>query len=145
MTVLYKIRIISGISLLILFALASNIGLYKSLYVYRRPPIGGDFITQYEKRFEELKKDLLPKSTVGYITDIPIDQVLSLTHPEAMEAFYLAQYSLAPVATENGITHPLVLGNFHSAHNIEGILSDHGLMVQKNYGNGIFLLRRKAR
>jgi hypothetical protein len=61
---------------------------------------------------------------------------------ESVRRYYLTQYSLAPVVVAPDANRELVVANFSSASAIVRLAGAQGLTVEKNFGNGVALLRR---
>lgn len=91
-------------------------------------------IASYIKRFDKVKTHLGNIQVVGYV----YRGNFNVMH------YYLAQYALAPKVLANNPNLPLAIGNFgrHTHHFIKKSIQPKYKVV-KNFGNGIFLLRRK--
>ena len=76
--------------------------------------------------------------TVGYLSDIAPEQ-------ESVRKYYLTQYFLAPVVVAPDTKRELVVANFESPSAIAALASANGLTVQRDFQNGVALLRRKGR
>ncbi len=127
-----------GIVLLVLFALLSN---FQLLYKAARFDFQFIEIDEYENRFENLKKALPSRGVVGYMTDrepLEISQDVI-----ALAAYYLIQYSLAPLIVVNSLEHNLIIGNFYETEVDGKILEDKGLILVKDFGDGIMLIKRQ--
>ncbi len=72
---------------------------------------------------------------LGYLSD------LDPNLPVATAEYYLAQYFLAPVVVANSTAAPHVLANLHRAP-APGFFESRGLAVEKDLGNGLYLLRK---
>jgi len=98
-------------------------------------------MTFYEARFNEIRKHLPSHGTIGYVSD-PKD------HNEDRFAWTFTQYSLSPLlvidrsVNAKARDYPIVVGNFHRA-----IPDDRmrGLSFERDFGNGVFLLRNVAK
>ena len=90
-----------------------------------------------EDRFTGIRKILPPRGTVGYLSDTGGRQ-------ENPKAYYLTQYFLAPVVVAPDTAHELVVANFASRSSITILAASHGLSVEKDYSNGVALLRRAS-
>jgi hypothetical protein len=96
-------------------------------------------VAGYEERFEVFRKSVPPRSVLGYVSDNPPGDV-----SEGGE-FFLTQYTLAPSIITNSAEQPLVVGNFHTNNPDPAKLSAKRLMILKDYGHDVFLLRNAAR
>ena len=138
----YPTRVKTGIVLLLLLALYGSSTPFRQVTQLRanrraegRDP-AVDWIAEYEQRFETIKRDLPPDAVVGYVTDQPPDPAMDLR---------LAQYALAPVIVSRTGQTELVVGNFHDPAQMPGIVRQKGLVLVKDYGQGVALLRGKAK
>jgi hypothetical protein len=142
---LQNVRGIAGIILIAVFSVTANVQLFRAAYTTPHPPSGQDAVSLYDKRFDELRKDLPKDARIGYITDLPPQNILTLANPSAIQALYMAQYSLAPVIVDIGAARTLVVGNFFIPRDLTYEISDHKLSLIKDYGNGVFLFRKAGR
>ena len=99
-----------GICLLIFFALLSSLQSFINTYkVYRaKDP---DYVTLYEKRFDRIRGFLPAHGIVGYV-----GQGLNYTEywksdAVALQNWFLAQYTLAPVVVSITTNHELTIVN----------------------------------
>jgi hypothetical protein len=88
-----------------------------------------------DQRFAEIKKVLPTHGVVGYIGESGTS--------EALGAYYLTQYALAPVVVEHSANHALVIGNFPAASANPIPPLPENLRLVKNFGDGVFLLTSK--
>ena len=111
---------------------------YRS-YLRRQPNTSiPDTITADERRFEGLRAVLPLLGTVGYLSDITAGQ-------ESVRKYYLTQYFLAPVVVAPDTNRELVVANFASSSDIAAVASTNGFTVERDFQNGIALLRRAGR
>ena len=91
-------------------------------------------IASYIKRFDRVKAHLGDIQVVGYVYRGDFNVMY----------YYLAQYALAPLLLVNNPNLPLAIGNFgrRTRRFIKKSIQPKYEVV-KNYGNGVFLLRRK--
>lgn len=91
-------------------------------------------------RFAPLAARLPRGALVGYLSDLaPGDR--------ATLAFLQAQYALAPsllIALPAAEPPELAVGNFVNTHDAAPIAAANGYVVEVDFGQGLFLLRRKA-
>ncbi|KPJ52544.1 MAG: hypothetical protein AMS16_06275 [Planctomycetes bacterium DG_58] len=106
-------------------------------------PGADDRITVYERRFEELKKDLPADAVVGYVSDKTAEQP-SGGKPFTGSDVLLTQYALAPVIVSNAVKTDLVVGNFQDPRNIASLARKEGLVLVRDYGLGVALFKRKG-
>lgn len=99
-------------------------------------PPGG--IIMDEQRFTGIRAILPPRGTVGYLSDTG-------GRRENPKAYYLTQYFLAPVVIAPDTAHELVVANFASGSAIRTLAASHGLRGEKDFSNGVALLRRDSR
>ena len=102
-----------------------------------------DWITAYERRFENLKKVLPEHGAVGYITNNQLDNMRYIF--EESKRYYLAQYALVPVVVEYGNKNRLVIGNFTDSADSADALKKTRLSVVRDFGNGVVLLENRER
>lgn len=129
--------------LLVLSALISSLRLL--YYTSKLPKVPGkDEITLYEKRLEELKKLLPPKSVVGYITDTKVNFNPPYSPEDVIQVknHLLTQYSLAPVTVAKNSNHDLVVGVFEDPKIDPDLFVNQGLRVVQNFGNGVVLFKK---
>ena len=101
-----------------------------------------DQMTSYEARFQEIRKHLPSHGVVGYVSD-------PKENNEDRFAWAFTQYSLAPLlvvdrsVNPDALDYPITVGNFHRA--IPGGDRMRGLSFVRDFGNGVFLLRKEAK
>src|SRR5215831_5329046 len=92
-----------------------------------------------EIRFAKFRAAVPADATLGYLTDaVPED-------PRAVPMFLAAQYNLAPRLLQKSTGYDLVLGNFMRPADFAALGRQHGLRIERNFGNGVVLFRREAR
>jgi hypothetical protein len=91
-----------------------------------------------EQRFASLRAVLPPRGIVGYLSDTGGNQ-------DSLRRYYLTQYSLAPVVVAPDANRELVIANFSSPSAIATLADAQGLSVEKDFGNGVALLKRRPR
>lgn len=96
--------------------------------------IGGDSPSLNEKRFEMIRSDLPKSGVIGYIEDPPSGNGA---------AYFFAQYVLSPLVLDAYSEHNIVVGNSFGSESKPTFSVWPDLEVVKNYGNGIFLLKRR--
>ena len=96
----------------------------------------GTPLSQYDKRFEELRKRLPRRGVVGYLG-------MGWENRYQLPAYYATQYALAPVVVENSLEPELVVGNFASPPDPVTTAWPAHLMPVQNFGNGVVLLAKR--
>ena len=133
--------------LLVLLALSgSGRTLYHAVEDYRdaRAPSSAARLTaghmsRCKARYQALRLALPDTGVVGYVSDGL--EGGSFTSLEALQDFFLTQYSLAPVIVQPGARHALVVGNFSRK---PSALPGH-LTLLWDFGDGIVLFRAAER
>jgi len=93
-----------------------------------------DWVERYEQRFIPLRRELPSGAILGYVSD-------SLADDDA-RAYFMAQYALAPVVLTRDLREGhLILGNFVSGRVDPNLLRGLGLILARDFGNGVVLLR----
>lgn len=126
----------AGIAI-ILFMSALAVCTLASYSLINRDTLDPGAIFMDEDRFTGIRKILPPRGTVGYLSDTGGRQ-------ENPKAYFLTQYFLAPVVVAPDTAHELVIANFASRSSIAILAASHGLTVEKNFSNGVALLRRAS-
>jgi hypothetical protein len=83
----YKIRVRTGIYLLMALALLTNVRLLLNWIDFDLSFLGNDNVSKFERKFEGVKSKLPPNGTIGFRSTAPDDLAL----------YYMTQYTLAPV------------------------------------------------
>ena len=130
----YSWRAKAGIGFVLLMAIQAigTLAGYRS--VLQRQPI----VIIDEQRFAALRTVLPPRGIVGYLSDTGGNQ-------DSLRRYYLTQYSLAPVVVAPDANRELVIANFSSPSTIARLADEHGLSVERDFGNGVALLKRRPR
>ncbi len=89
-------------------------------------------------RLANVRAALPPNAVIGYISDIPADNPLS------GPVFTVTAYQLAPRIIQMGDSYAVVLGNFTKPADFASVGRQHGLRVERDFGNGVVLFRREA-
>ena len=136
------VRIVAGVTLLVLVSLFSTVKLTKPAdqFVYKFTGITEivpDDVTLYETRFSTLRKLLPRHGTVGYVTD-----QAGLGDIAAHEKYLTVRYVLAPVLVENSPRHALVVGNItRPTTDLKNFLREKNVVLLKDLGDGVLLLQ----
>ena len=91
-------------------------------------------ISRYEKRFEAAKGMLPEHGVIGYRSDCS-----DMSDINCIAGFYLAQYALSPIILDRSPEQTLILGNFRKAGTVQSKLSDDGVKLLMDSGNGVEL------
>lgn len=131
-------RIRIATTLLILFAITTNVHLlYKTLS--HGLDIGmADPISRFEKRFEKIKPLLPSHGVVGYLGDERDDE------HESGRSFYLTQYALAPTIVLRTTNADFVVVNLRDDAESAVPAAMDGWVLLRDCFNGVRLYRRKA-
>ena len=101
-----------------------------------------DQMTLYEARYDEVRKHLPSHGVIGYVSD-------PKENNEDRFAWAFTQYALSPLlvvdrsVNPKGREYPIVIGNFHRAVPGDDRMRD--LSFVRDFGNGVFLLRKVAK
>lgn len=134
----YAARIKAGaLVLLVLTALLTNV-FYLRAGRAPGPGVGReDIVTASENRFAELKRVLPRRGVVGYVSD-------QTDESPRLERYFLAQHALAPLIVVTGADRALVVGDFATPAGAARAAAG-SLVLVRDFGDGVVLLRRKPR
>lgn len=96
-------------------------------------------IADQATRLAEFRSAVPPDAILGYLTDVPAENTLNAS------MFFAAQYQLAPRLLQKDQSHDLVLGNFTRPAEFASLGRQHGLRIERDFGNGILLFRKEAK
>jgi hypothetical protein len=136
--VIFPLRIKVGLSILVLFVLATNIVLVQDANRRFGETKDKDQVTLNEKRFAELRQAMKAGGVVGYISD---------TAPESKGYrgnFYLTQYALVPVIVTMQTDRQWVVGNFWKTGKVPTVAPSGRLNLWKDFRNGVALFQSKS-
>jgi hypothetical protein len=102
-----------------------------------------DMVSRSELRFADIQKALPEYGRVGYVTDIPSDQVLA--NGDAAGRYFLAQYTLAPLQVINSGEEKVVVGDFKEPKGLQSVLDQTDLRIVHDFGKGVFFLQGGAK
>jgi hypothetical protein len=128
------LQITTAVIIVILLSLLSAGG-----FVFEPPkkirPVG-QTISQYDKRFEQLR-DVLPKrGVVGYLGS-------GWENRYQVPDYYATQYALAPLVVENSLEPDLVVGNFPEPLDPVATAWPSNLVPIQDFGNGVVLFAKR--
>ena len=108
-----------------------------SSHQWRNP--SDEMVSKWEDRLQALR-EALPAgvSQVGYVDDAALSG-----DPSQLDGneFQLMQYSVAPVALQNGLEQEWIIGNFRSDENLDGWLTEQlGAYELQGFGFGLYLI-----
>jgi len=135
----YPRRAKVALGLLILLIFLSDIYFAFTRDIFDITMIPSDQVSQYQRRFESLKQALPRRGLLGYTGDTNND----LNDPPARRRYYLTQYALSPLVIANTAALPVVIGNFDDTDSAHLIFKSNGLVLIKDFGNGVQLFRRR--
>ncbi len=128
----YPLRTIAGLSISVLLSLYGALQFYgEQRKTDRRQPDPYKLIDQ-ERRFAPVREFVPPNARVGYVSDLATDPALLLT----------AQYALAPRMIVKNPTSEWVIGNFARPQDFAIYARTHGLILVKEFPDGVILFRR---
>ena len=133
------LRIRIGLIVLLLISLRMIQTRIPPMSSWKVPPPNSDQISRNELRFADVRPALPAYGRVGYVTDIPSDQVLA--NGDAEGRYFLAQYSLAPVQLINSGEEKIVVGDFKEPKGLQRVLDETNLRIVRDFGKGVFLLQ----
>jgi hypothetical protein len=121
----------AGVLILVLYSLLHSIVLTRNSILSLKPHL--DPVTVVERRFEPLtaRVSRTRYDRIGYVTNLPED-------------IRRAQYTLAPILVSDSANADLVVADLPEGSSIKDAVPDVGLFTVVDYGNGVFLLLRKA-
>ena len=132
----YAIRVKAAIAVLVCFGLSSSLlmlrGARRELH---SEVLGRDPVTVFATRLKALRLDLPQYGVVGYVTDPPND----ITQELIWTRYYLVPLIVLPSSQCH-----LVIGNFHKPPSTK-LLSELHLVLMKDYGDGMMLLKNQER
>jgi hypothetical protein len=130
-------RVGAGVCLLLLYAAVSD-----ARWSYRA--VRGwaesrheDGISRDGDRFREIRQVLPAHGVVGYLSGAQPNTFTT----EDFRRFLLAEYALAPLILIHDTTPDLIVGNF-PPDSVPSALPERGLRLVRDFGNGIWLVRR---
>lgn len=93
-------------------------------------------VSQYERRFDGLRKSLPASGVVGYLGD---------ENSYGLPNYFLTQYALAPLIVDHSPDHAVVVGNFVSSSLSSVRNRPLDLIVVQDFGDGVCLLEKRAK
>lgn len=127
-----------GVAAAALLSLLGSLSFYSSESAYQQQYRDPYLIGAQFERFDALRQSVPQDATLGYLTDTPLDSVLSVT------MFDSAQYVMAPRILVRDPSQFLVLGNFTRPADFRAAGRQHGLRLERDFGNGVVLFRREG-
>jgi hypothetical protein len=94
-------------------------------------------IAGQHERFAGARPIIPPNAIAGYITDLEPGTVLWGA------AFNGAQYVLAPRLLEEGVKRDWVLVNYAQPADFNSIAQQNGLRIERDFGNGVLVMRKE--
>ena len=113
-------------------ALVSDLRLLRQMLAERYYAGEAYGVSRYERRYDGIRP-LLPKhGVVGYLSD----------RAPSGEQFMLTEYTLIPLVVDPSPNHAIVVGNFFDPRVGPALARQQGLVVVRDFGSGLLLLRR---
>lgn len=128
-----------AIILAVMLALWGTVQFWDAESTYQRQSADPYRIADQAARFEGFRGSVPADSILGYLTDVPTDDILESS------MFSAAQYTLAPRLLERSDAYGLVLGNFTKPADFAAIGEQHKLRLERDFGNGVVLFRREGK
>jgi hypothetical protein len=120
------------VAILMFLAIASDWHTLR-LMITRRYYAGDVFnVGGYERRYAGIRPLLPRRGVVGYLSD----------RMDAGEQYFLTQYALVPLVVSRSPGHAVVVGNFFDPGTGPTLAREHGLVVVRDFGEGLLLLRQ---
>lgn len=127
-----------GVAAAALLSLLGSLSFHSSESAYQQQYRDPYLIGAQFERFDALRQSVPQDATLGYLTDTPPESVLSVT------MFDSAQYVMAPRILVRDPSQFLVLGNFTRPADFQAAGRQHGLRLERDFGNGVVLFRREG-
>jgi|FLYL01.1.fsa_nt_gi hypothetical protein len=124
------------IAVLALFAVFSFYG------AVRLPQPDPYQVSAQVKRFSAVRAALPEGSTLCYLSDVPFGAA------QGAAMFFGAQYAVAPFplrSTVKDVSCHFVLGNFSRPVDLSAVLTEHNLVLLRDFGSGVMLFRFVAK
>jgi hypothetical protein len=134
----YPWRARAGIALILLMSLLAVCTLASYYLLVKRDTGESGGIVMNEDRFAGIRAVLPRRGTIGYLSE-------TAGSAAGTRDYYLTQYFLAPLVVARDTAHELVVANFASDSAIAGIAFSNGLRVEKDFSNGVALLRKGSK
>jgi hypothetical protein len=128
----YPYKTIAGIGVVTLLSLYGTLQFYGEERERSQTQPDPYKLIDQERRFAPVREIVPPNSLVGYVSDMTTDPTLLLT----------AQYALAPRLIVRNPSSDWVIGNFARPQDFEALARAHGLMLVKQFPDGVILFRR---
>lgn len=131
----YPLKTIAALVLVALLSLYGTIEFYGEQLERNRTLKDPYHIAIQLERLEPVRRELPPNTLLGYISDIQPDSATILT----------TQFAVAPMLLVGNAPHEWVLGNFSKPQNYAEFGRVHGLVLVKEFANGVVLYRQSHR
>jgi hypothetical protein len=128
-------RIAITLALTLMLSLLSSVrAVIEALPSSQLKTLTGAVAERSDLRFAELRRALPEHGVVGYVGEASGSEV---------KDYYLTQYALVPLVVERSQDHPLVIGNFPSSRLASPPATTEGLVLVRDFGDGVLLLAKK--
>jgi len=131
----YPPKTIAGLALVALLSLYGTIEFYSEQLERNRTLKDPYHIAIQVERLERVRRELPPNTPLGYVSDIQPDSATILA----------TQFAVAPLLLVGSAPHEWVLGNFSKPQDYAEFGRAHGLMLVKEFANGVVLYRQLHR
>ncbi len=128
----YPLRTIAGLSVSAILSLYGALEFYGEQREQNRIQPDPYKLIDQERRFAPVREIVPADALVGYVSDLGTDSTLLLT----------AQYALAPRLIVKNPTSDWVIGNFARRQDFAAFARGHGLILVKEFPDGVILFRR---
>jgi hypothetical protein len=128
----YPIKTIFAVGIAAAFSLYATFDFYGE-QAGRNKDIDPYMIEIQERRFADLKRELVRIPAAGYVSDVG---------DSAPAAFLTTQYVLAPTVLADGTSQQWIVGNFSSPRDYAEYAKEHQLSLVKDFSNGVVLFRK---
>lgn len=133
----YPLRVLVGMPVFLVLCLLAAADFYTKTRADPRDPYQ---VSKQVDRFREAAQ-ASPAGVVGYVSDLPFNDVAGV------EAFLMAQYSLAPRRLVSILDAPgpdWVIGDFSHSLDYDAFGKQHRLLLVRDFGTRVVLYRRQT-
>jgi hypothetical protein len=128
----YPLRTIAGLCICAALSVYGALQFYSEQRERNRTQPDPYMLIDQERRFAPVREIVPPNALLGYVSDLATNPTLLLT----------AQYALAPRLVVKNPTSDWVIGNFARPQDFAAYARSHGLILVKQFPEGVILFRR---
>lgn len=132
-------RNVATVALLVVQPMLLSVGLLRR--ELRTPEVAHGVIDAQVARYQELLESLPAPGRIGYLSDEPRDAGRTV-HGVPFTDFLIAAYALRPWHLVPRPEGPRVVGQFRDPAAALPAAAANGLVVERDFGDGVYLLRR---